>query len=373
MNPILGLISKTSLTLILLLAGSHSAYAQWTEVSRTEYKIGQAIIYSNPALYKKMGDIVGTQDLADFLSPSSSRPYNSALTSSEYDCKNQLYRNMSANYYSGQMGKGTIVGANSKPSEWSSLAPQSDPERLWLAACLPKPTALFSFTKWERVIDVPGGWFYADKSSIQKYGDNKVQMWSLMDPAVGTTPKPYRSTAYLSQYDCSSKQSQVMRTRSFSGAIGQGEMVVEMIGIGKLRPVDVNPGLNALWEVACGINKNKDPIRNDINNAFRLGVENANKSLPQMLDADTRLDFMSTGPMSISYHITLVTMKIGGERLVNFGPSAKVRMINLICGQLNGNTLKKDYLDNGVTLNYDYSDKDRNLVAQVVITPADCR
>lgn len=110
----------------------------------------------------------------------------------------------------------------------------------------------------------------------------------------------------------------------------------------------------------------------DINKALRTGVDAFNKTAPKLIDPDTRLDSMSSSDMEIRYNITFINYSWNDARLANFEAISKFNMISNICNQVKGNTIRRDYLNNGVTVTYAYSDKNKVLGAVIPVSLADC-
>jgi len=119
--------------MMLLAVVSSSALAEWIKVS--EDKQGSPI-YVNPTFSIRNGNIVDMSDLTDF---NSAQTFNGAIylslkSQSQYDCKEELTREISETGYSGNMGNGKSV-FNFDVREWHPVSPHNSSEILWKLAC----------------------------------------------------------------------------------------------------------------------------------------------------------------------------------------------------------------------------------------------
>ena len=62
-------------------------------------------------------------------------PYRSVKTKKQYDCQNNRSRLLFSKYYAEQMGKGRLVYQGKGTKQWAKVAPGSDGEAEWKAAC----------------------------------------------------------------------------------------------------------------------------------------------------------------------------------------------------------------------------------------------
>lgn len=84
-----------------------------------------------------------------------------------------------------------------------------------------------------------------------------------------------------------------------------------------------------------------------------------NKTMPKMLDAETRLDSTSVDNETLNYHYTLVNFS--KESAKNF-TEVKERMKVEAQENLDTNSAMKDYRENDISLHYIFTDKEQNLV-----------
>lgn len=95
-------------------------------------------------------------------------------------------------------------------------------------------------------------------------------------------------------------------------------------------------------------------------NAMLVTVSNEmNKTMPKMLDAETRLDSTSVDNETLNYHYTLVN--VSKESAKNF-TEVKERMKVEAQENLDTNAAMKDYRENDISLHYIFTDKEKNPV-----------
>ena len=123
--------------LMMLLAGvSSSAAAEWFQVDKSN----TFTVYADAATIRRSGNMVKMWNLLDFKTAEKnlvtpSKPYLSERTQQEYDCNDERYRLLYLSHHSENMGNGEVVFADSDPSNWSPVPPQSIVEILWKLAC----------------------------------------------------------------------------------------------------------------------------------------------------------------------------------------------------------------------------------------------
>lgn len=84
-----------------------------------------------------------------------------------------------------------------------------------------------------------------------------------------------------------------------------------------------------------------------------------NKTMPKMLDTETRLDSTSVNNATLNYHYTLVNFsKESGENL----SEVKQKMKEKAQQNLDSNEAMKEYRENDISLHYIFTDKDQNPV-----------
>jgi len=117
----------------LLTAVSSSAMAEWVKVS--DGSLGSST-YANPATVHRSGKIVDMLDMTDFKSAQTFNgiAYLSLTAQSQYDCKEELTRELSEDAYSGNMGTGKSV-LNYGVREWHPVSSHNASESLLKFAC----------------------------------------------------------------------------------------------------------------------------------------------------------------------------------------------------------------------------------------------
>ena len=84
-----------------------------------------------------------------------------------------------------------------------------------------------------------------------------------------------------------------------------------------------------------------------------------NKTMPKMLDAETRLDSTSVNNETLNYHYTLVNVSTdNGENFTEIKERMKVEAQE----NLDTNAAMKDYRENDISLHYIFTDKEQNPV-----------
>jgi len=118
---------------------------------------------------------------------------------------------------------------------------------------------------------------------------------------------------------------------------------------------------------ACNLNLNTDAM---FEKTLLQAANEQNKSLPMMVDKDTRWDSNIVGPgKSWTYMYTLVSPEaksITNEKINGFlGP----RIRNSVC------TMKEMeiFVNNGVSMKYLYRDNEGKVVGEVVFNAGDCK
>ena len=103
----------------------------------------------------------------------------------------------------------------------------------------------------------------------------------------------------------------------------------------------------------------------------RLGkiAAELNRSVPTMIDKETELTVVEGHEGMLIYKYRLVPYSVRQLDHVKFAAGAKERVTEGACNQAE---LREDFLKKGVTLRYSYFDKDKQHIATVDVTPADC-
>jgi hypothetical protein len=94
-----------------------------------------------------------------------------------------------------------------------------------------------------------------------------------------------------------------------------------------------------------------------------------NRSVPTMIDKETELTVVEGHEGMLIYKYRLVPYSVRQLDHERFAASAKERVTQGACNQAE---LREDFLKKGVTLRYSYFDKDKEHIATVDVTPADC-
>ena len=124
---------KALLTMLLGIVSS-SAAAEWVELGGNE----TATTYADPATIRKTGDMVKMWHLLDYTKPrgiEGLKPHMSIRVQDEYDCRQERTRTLAISLYSGNMGKGEVLGTSTDPGTWRPVAPDTLVETLREFAC----------------------------------------------------------------------------------------------------------------------------------------------------------------------------------------------------------------------------------------------
>ena len=94
-----------------------------------------------------------------------------------------------------------------------------------------------------------------------------------------------------------------------------------------------------------------------------------NRSVPVMIDAETELLPAVGAPGMLIYNYRLVSYAVAQLDAKKFAAGAKQHLMQNACATPE---TRDDFLKKGVTLRYSYYDKDKQHIATVDVTPADC-
>jgi len=94
-----------------------------------------------------------------------------------------------------------------------------------------------------------------------------------------------------------------------------------------------------------------------------------NRSIPVMIDQETELMPAVGAPGMLIYNYRLVNVLVAQVDHNKFAAGAKERLKQSAC---NRPETRDNFLKKGVTLRYSYFDKDKQHIATVDVTPADC-
>jgi hypothetical protein len=122
-----------------------------------------------------------------------------------------------------------------------------------------------------------------------------------------------------------------------------------------------------VWWVLPGFfQKEEDPRSQEY--LSRIAAE-INRSVPVMIDQETELMPVAGAPGMLIYNYRLVSYSVTKLDHQKFAAGAKQRVTQSACGRPE---TRDEFLKKGVTLRYSYFDKDKQHIATVDVTPADC-
>jgi hypothetical protein len=102
---------------------------------------------------------------------------------------------------------------------------------------------------------------------------------------------------------------------------------------------------------------------------LRQEAAGLNRSLPVQLDEKTELMVTEAAPGMFIYKYRLVEIAVNRVDHQKFAATAKPRLVKTACDRPE---TREEFLKKGVTLRYSYFDKDKNHIATIDVTPADC-
>jgi hypothetical protein len=108
---------------------------------------------------------------------------------------------------------------------------------------------------------------------------------------------------------------------------------------------------------------------NDPFEKIKTEISQTSKTLPKMVDDETRLDLVQFVDKKIENHYTLVNViksDIDVEKII---PGVKESLKNSICS-------KQNFLDNlskGIEYSFTYKDINSELISTIIITKTDCK
>lgn len=111
--------------------------------------------------------------------------------------------------------------------------------------------------------------------------------------------------------------------------------------------------------------------REDPRSIERLSREAAalNRSLPAVLDKETELMVAEAAPAMFIYKYRLLNVSVGKVNPGKFIAAAKPQLVQSSCSRPE---TRNDFLTKGVTMRFSYFDKDKQHIATIDVTPADC-
>jgi len=120
------------------------------------------------------------------------------------------------------------------------------------------------------------------------------------------------------------------------------------------------------WVAPSYFKKEEDPRSQEY--LSRIAAE-INRSVPVMIDQETELMPVAGAPGMLIYNYRLVGYSVTKLDHQKFAAGAKQRVTQGACGRPE---TRDEFLKKGVTLRYSYFDKDKQHIATVDVTPADC-
>ncbi len=111
------------------------------------------------------------------------------------------------------------------------------------------------------------------------------------------------------------------------------------------------------------LSKNEPPVNETL---VKISKE-MNRSMPKMMDAETRLDSTSVGSKKLNYHYTLINIDKDSAYL-NF-ETVKSEMMEKAQSNLDTNPVMKEYRENDIALQYIFKDKNNNNIFDYTVKP----
>ena len=128
----------------------------------------------------------------------------------------------------------------------------------------------------------------------------------------------------------------------------------------------VGAGLLIWWMAPSYLDKPVD--RSSMEHLSNVAAE-INRSVPVMIDAETELLPSQAGEAMLVYNYRLIKYSVGQIDHQKFAAGAKQRVTQGACNQP---VMRDDFLKQGVTLRYSYFDKNKQHIATVEVSQADC-
>lgn len=102
---------------------------------------------------------------------------------------------------------------------------------------------------------------------------------------------------------------------------------------------------------------------------IKTEVLQTSKTLPKMVDTETRFDSVLFVDKKIENHYTLVNITKSEIDVETMLPNVKESLKNSICGKQNF----MDNLSKGIEYSFSYKDKNSEQISTIVITKSDCK
>ena len=130
--------------------------------------------------------------------------------------------------------------------------------------------------------------------------------------------------------------------------------------------VGVVVGYLAWWLAPAYFKGNQDP--RSIEHLSREAAQ-LNRSLPVLIDKETELTVSEGAHAMFIYKYRLVNVSVDKVDHAKFAAAAKPQLVQNSC---NRPETRNEFLSKGVTMRFSYFDKDKQHVATIDVTPADC-
>src|SRR5918992_2991010 len=98
-------------------------------------------------------------------------------------------------------------------------------------------------------------------------------------------------------------------------------------------------------------------------------ADQLNRSLPTMIDKETELTIAEAAHAMFIYKYRLVNVSLGKVDHAKFSVAAKTQLVQTAC---NRPETRNDFRTKDVTMRFSYFDKDKQHIATIDVTPADC-
>lgn len=123
------------LLITLLLLSSGPAYAEWELLGGND-DIGPTMYVDTDSIRHKE-DVVKWWELYDYktIQTGDGFSYFSSKVQHEFDCAEERLRWLAHSWFSGHMGRGTVVYNSSGEGKWAPVEPGSLGHGLWKVAC----------------------------------------------------------------------------------------------------------------------------------------------------------------------------------------------------------------------------------------------
>ncbi len=263
-------IIKNFLLLLCLGLLSNNATAKWIYVTAASDSVRY---YVDASTIRKNANIVKMWDLQDESAATANNKPLSVASQSEYDCKAETSKRITATAYSANMGMGEAL-YSAPSSEWKPLVPESIGWRLWEVACGKysiSEAALSDSTsnKWTLIDSTPDQDVYLDLSGINSDTKQRVnktkaraatllRIWEITDYKV---PQVIVGRAHFSiktqfEYSCELNTMRgPLKLASYTGKMGTGNVVGQFDSSPTENPWQfIIPGSYEAYKikVACG-------------------------------------------------------------------------------------------------------------------------